>query len=259
MVIVEGETRVVIEHNVDRTRRESAAQKQARAAAAAHELCNHLQVVTSAFSIIRCFAGPTAPPSFEFVLRGAQTSIERAARLCRALVDTGGVDSRAPFRFQIAERLMALRDTIQLAAGPRVEISMSIAEDIPDAYCVVESFDDAILNIVVNGARAMPEGGTFSFTVCSGVIASDPLPCTVLTITDTGYGMRPEIAARAFESLFTTRAPGEGSGVGLAMVADFAQSAGGSVALSSRLGVGTVVTLCLPGRMRFARRSDTSD
>jgi len=68
----------------------------------------------------------------------------------------------------------------------------------------------------------------------------------LVTVTDTGTGMPPEVLARALDPFFTTKAPGKGSGLGLAQAYAFATQSQGSLALSSTPGQGTRVELCLP-------------
>jgi two-component system, cell cycle sensor histidine kinase and response regulator CckA len=67
-----------------------------------------------------------------------------------------------------------------------------------------------------------------------------------LTVSDTGCGMTEDVAARAFDPFFTTKPVGEGTGLGLATVYGIIKQAGGDLALDSRAGAGTTVTLYLP-------------
>ena len=67
-----------------------------------------------------------------------------------------------------------------------------------------------------------------------------------IAVADTGAGMAEDVAARAFEPFFTTKAVGRGSGLGLSQVYGFAQQSGGAVAVSTRQGEGTRVTIWLP-------------
>ncbi len=67
-----------------------------------------------------------------------------------------------------------------------------------------------------------------------------------MRVEDSGVGMGPAVLARAFEPFFTTKEDGRGTGLGLATVHGFIHQSKGAVALDSRVGEGTVVTLCLP-------------
>ena len=68
----------------------------------------------------------------------------------------------------------------------------------------------------------------------------------VLSVTDTGTGMPPEIIEHAIEPFFTTKEPGKGTGLGLSMVHGFAKQSGGHLSIYSEVGVGTTVRLFMP-------------
>ena len=68
----------------------------------------------------------------------------------------------------------------------------------------------------------------------------------VISVSDTGSGMPPEVLAHAFEPFFTTKAPAAGSGLGLSMVFGTMQQLGGTVHIYSEVGEGTTVRLYLP-------------
>lgn len=110
-------------------------------------------------------------------------------------------------------------------------------------------FEAAMLNLIVNARDAMVDGGTI--TLCAVEIASpaapsDTGPWIMITVADDGPGMEPAVLARATEPFVTTKPPGQGSGLGLAMVTDFARRAGGTFELDSAPGQGTRARLRLP-------------
>lgn len=225
-----------------------------RAANAAHDICNQLQIIESALNLISRSVQTDTSSTFDEVLRFARLAVDRAGSLSRAIVDTPVHGSDRSRRVSIAERLVALPELSLLASASNILIEHRVRDDVPDVLCDPDALADAMLNIIVNARRAMPCGGRIVISVAREAAALDDIPFAVLRIADTGCGMPPEIAARAFEPKFTTQATGEGSGLGLAMVADFARSAGGVAELESRVGVGTVITLRLRGLIKQVRQ-----
>jgi signal transduction histidine kinase len=75
----------------------------------------------------------------------------------------------------------------------------------------------------------------------------------VVTVTDSGCGMPPEVLEHAFEPMFTTKEAGSGSGLGLSMVYGFAKQSGGHVSVRSEVAQGTTVTVHLPAAEAEAR------
>ncbi|MEH3147392.1 MAG: histidine kinase famiy protein [Methylobacterium frigidaeris] len=113
----------------------------------------------------------------------------------------------------------------------------------------------ALLNVLLNARDAMPEGGTVTVRTGNLLIEDEdtalyktvpPGAYVVVSVTDTGSGMPPEILARVMEPFFTTKGEGKGTGLGLAMVYGFAKQSGGSVKIYSEVGHGTTVRLLFP-------------
>src|SRR6202040_2699681 len=68
----------------------------------------------------------------------------------------------------------------------------------------------------------------------------------VLAVCDTGTGMSPDVLARAFDPFYTTKAPGQGTGLGLSQVYGFVKQSDGHIGIDSKPGTGTTVTIFLP-------------
>ncbi len=108
-----------------------------------------------------------------------------------------------------------------------------------------EELREVFTNLLTNALEAMPRGGRL---VCGlGAEAG----AAVVTVRDTGVGMRPETARRVFEPFFTTKGP-QGSGLGLAVVWGIVTRHGGTVEVASRPGEGTTFTVRLPGARAVA-------
>ena len=119
----------------------------------------------------------------------------------------------------------------------------------------------SLLNLAINARDAMPEGGKLTFETrniaispADARVASGLRPgrYVVLSVLDTGRGMTQVVLRRALEPFFTTKPPGRGSGLGLAMVDGFVRQSGGRVGVSSRPGEGTRINLYFPSLERLS-------
>jgi CheY-like chemotaxis protein len=113
----------------------------------------------------------------------------------------------------------------------------------------------AIVNLAVNARDAMPDGGRLTLETANREL--DGVRSTgdgdvmrgafvMIAVADTGHGIPADIRERVFEPFFTTKGVGRGTGLGLSMVYGFARQTGGTVAIESEEGQGTVMRLFLP-------------
>jgi signal transduction histidine kinase len=108
----------------------------------------------------------------------------------------------------------------------------------------------AVLNLAVNARDAMPGAGVLTLAVENRSLDDERLGLkgdfVVLSMSDTGQGVPPEILPRVFDPFFTTKKGGPGAGLGLSQVHGFMHQSGGGVDIESRLGEGTTIRLYLP-------------
>jgi CheY-like chemotaxis protein len=114
---------------------------------------------------------------------------------------------------------------------------------LPPAIGDVNQLELAILNLSINARDAMPGGGVL--TIATAIASGEPNTVTI-AVSDTGCGMPPEVAERAFDPFYTTKPVGKGTGLGLSQVYGIVKQSGGDVTLESEPGKGTTVTLRLP-------------
>jgi CheY-like chemotaxis protein len=111
-----------------------------------------------------------------------------------------------------------------------------------------------VLALALNGRDAMPSGGTIGIKTQTVTIRErtpvdvEPGEYTVLSVTDSGEGMEPEVLRRIFDPFFTTKPPGEGTGLGLAAVHGIVEQSGGRTTVYSEPGLGTTFRIYLPAQ-----------
>ncbi len=134
--------------------------------------------------------------------------------------------------------------------GSLVRVIRDLEPGMPFALVDPDQLELAILNLCINARDAMPEGGTVTISTRRAEIHDDadlePGTYAVVAVADEGTGIPPEILERVCEPFFTTKAVGQGTGLGLAMVFGLAQQAGGRLRITSEVGQGTRIELALP-------------
>jgi Signal transduction histidine kinase len=139
--------------------------------------------------------------------------------------------------------------------GEDVIVRMTLADDLPSVHADPGQLEQVIMNLAANARDAMPRGGTLVFGTRLAVCDHDRSPFTsaetvvpraVLSVSDTGVGMEPSVAARVFEPFFTTKDPGRGTGLGLSTVYGIVKQSGGTITLDTKPGQGATFSICLP-------------
>ena len=152
----------------------------------------------------------------------------------------------------VKEALKMLRSSLPST----IEIRQTIEEDHGSVMADPTQIHQILINLCTNAAHAMRENGGVlgvSLTNTRVEIGSvekysdlNPGPYVKLTVSDTGRGMEPEIMDRIFDPYFTTKAVGEGAGLGLAVVYGIVKSSKGVVKVHSQPGKGSIFEIFLP-------------
>ena len=214
----------------------------------AHDFNNILSVIGGNLEMI---AAVDLPPAARRAVARAEDAAKRAARITQRLL---AFARRQPLREQtiaINSVLEDMTDILQRAVGPAIQVNMHLAPDVGEVTTDIDQFETAVLNLSVNARDAMPNGGALTIEA-EGVRfdgdAQDAPPGEYIrvSVSDTGFGMSPEVCARAIEPFFTTKDVGSGTGLGLSMVYGFMKQIGGHAQLYSEVGLGTRVSLFFP-------------
>ncbi len=188
----------------------------------------------------------SADPRTRAAVHGLEAATERAAILARRILRYPRMADDHEKLTHIDQVLAGIQDLITWAAGPAIKVELACRRDAPPILCNPRELENAVLNLVINARTAMPGGGRVVVACYGEDAAPRGAGTAVLRIADTGCGMSEESSRHMFEPFFTTRPPGVGGGLGLAIVADFVRRAGGTVRVESAVGSGTAITLRFP-------------
>jgi two-component system cell cycle sensor histidine kinase/response regulator CckA len=152
------------------------------------------------------------------------------------------------------ELVGGLDEMLQRLIGEDVKLLTCLDPNIATVRADGSQLEQVVMNLVLNARDALPRGGRV--TVQTASVAFDeptasprPIPSgdyVLLSVADTGVGMKAHVREHIFEPFFTTKELGKGTGLGLATVYGIVRQAGGHILVFSALGVGTVFKVYLP-------------
>ena len=185
----------------------------------------------------------------------ATSSAERAAALTHRLLAFSRRQTLNPKPTDVGGLIDGMAELIHGTVGPGIRVERRHGPGLWPMLCDPHQLESALLNLVINARDAMPDGGSLTVHAGNGtddasyardIPGTDPGQFGVLSVTDTGTGMAPDVVARVFDPFFTTKPMGEGTGLGLSMVYGFVKQSAGHVRIASTPGQGTTVRLYLP-------------
>ena len=204
----------------------------------AHDFNNLLTVILSCADFAARELGPDHKVRDDVV--EIQRAAERAAALTRQLLMFSRREVVTPEVFDFAALVRDLESLLARSLGELVELRIDIEEGLPAVLADRSRFEQVLVNLAVNARDAMSSGGVLTITVRGLADAVE------VCVRDEGSGMAPDVVERAFEPFFTTKAVGEGTGLGLATVHGVITDSGGTIAIESEAGRGTLVRFTVP-------------
>jgi PAS domain S-box-containing protein len=203
----------------------------------AHDFNN---VLLAALGHAELLAGKLEDPALRMHTARISEAAEAGRRLTAQLLGFGkgeqdvvaGVDATV-----VVAQTAAMAERL-LPGGVRIELRL------PGEPALVmanrSQLEQIILNLLVNSRDAIDGIGTIGLELARG----DGV--VTIAVSDTGSGIPPAARERIFETFYTTKAPGSGTGLGLATVHSIVSRLGGAIGLESEEGVGTTFTISLP-------------
>ena len=223
----------------------------------AHDFNKHLNAIILATDFLLTTHRPT-DPSFQDLMQIKHTS-NRAAGIVKQLLAFARKQTLLPQVLDVGDALSEFAFMLRRLIGEKVTLNVIHARDLWPVKVDLNQFQQVIVNLAVNAAHAMPDGG--KLTIRTANITADEarrfaykgMPAVaeyvLVDVADTGTGIAPDIMEKIFLPFFSTKEVGKGTGLGLATVYGIIKQTGGFVYPESEVGKGTTFRIFLPRHM----------
>ncbi|MDQ2147613.1 PAS domain-containing protein [Alcaligenaceae bacterium C4P045] len=220
----------------------------------AHDFNNLLAGITGALELMGVRMKQGRLQDLEKYRIAAHDAAARAALLTHRLLAFSRRQPLTPKVSDLNDVIDGMLELIQHSMTSAIAIECRPASNLWAAVVDVSQFENALLNLCINARDAMPDGGRIIIETGNQSVPADFAQdleiaegdYVVMTVSDTGSGMSPDIVAKVFEPFFTTKPIGKGTGLGLSMIYGFVKQSNGQVTISSTAGIGTQVRIYLP-------------
>ena len=218
----------------------------------AHDFNNLLMIIGGSLDLLH--RGAAESERTLALLDAARQGVARGAKLNQQLLAFSRRQDLHTEAICVSDLIPDFEHLLDRAVGEMVTVTIETADKLWYCHTDPHQLETAIVNLAINARDAMPNGGTLTLatenrtvgSVAAMAVGATPGEYVVVSVTDTGTGMSPEIATRVFEPFFTTKEVGKGTGLGLSQVYGFAKQSGGFVTIDTEIGRGTGILIHLP-------------
>ncbi len=225
----------------------------------AHDFNNLLTVILGSAAEVRALLPPDAPALEE--IAEIEHAGERATALTRQLLAYGRKQILSPRILDPARVVRGIEKLLRRSVSEQVEFVLRLAPSVRTVEADEAQLGQVLLNLAVNANDAMAGGGTLVIQTEDstlleptrvGTFIVPPGEYVLLSVSDTGHGIPPDVLPRVFEPFFTTQGVGRGTGLGLATVYGIVAQSGGHLTVESVVDVGTTFKVFFPARTLVA-------
>jgi two-component system, cell cycle sensor histidine kinase and response regulator CckA len=229
----------------------------------AHDFNNLLMVIRMSAEVLEQTTLTEAQRADVELIRDSERS---ASKLTQKLLTLG---RKQPLSVESLDLNSVVRAFIQLISRvlpAHIQVDFIAGASLPRVQLDAGQVEQVLMNLALNARDAMPEGGRLTIETEQVVVNGDYRRAhpwakqgryVLLSVSDTGIGMTPEVVERIFEPFFTTKQPGSGTGLGLAVAWGIVQQHGGMLHCYSEPGIGTAFKVYLPAAEQSASRVGT--
>jgi signal transduction histidine kinase len=220
----------------------------------AHDFNNMLAVIVGSLDIAKRQLH-VDPAKSERFIANALDGAQRGAQLTSRLLAFSRQQPLDPRPLDANKLVRETSELLRRSLGENIRLEAVLADDLWRILADAPQLESTLINLCVNSRDAMPEGGSLTLRTANvhldnadgrGGIDGNSGDYVAIVVRDTGCGMSPEVLARAFDPFYTTKAPGQGTGLGLSQVYGFVSQSGGHISIDSQPGTGATVSIHLP-------------
>ncbi|MEJ2587912.1 MAG: ATP-binding protein [Deltaproteobacteria bacterium] len=208
----------------------------------AHELNNPLNNVSITAEVLKLNYHDLGEAQVMEMIDEILTQTERASQIVKNLLEFSRTErphlGNLHIHDIIDQTLNLIKNQLVVA---RLQVEKRIAEGLPLIRGKRQDLQQALVNILLNGIQAMPDGGAITINADRG-----PEGYLRIDVSDTGTGIPPEALEQIFDPFFTTKGAGQGTGLGLSLVYSIIRTHGGYIEVKSEEGEGTTFSIFLP-------------
>lgn len=227
----------------------------------AHDFNNMLAIIMGSLDIARRRLDEDVNPRVAQGIDNAMEGARRAAALTSRLLAFSRQQPLSPQAIDPNRLVAGMSELLHRTLGEHIRIETVLAGGLWPAFADPSELENAIVNLAVNSRDAMAGGGQLTIETANAFLDEryarshaevTPGQYVMISVTDTGSGMPPEVIERAFDPFFTTKGVGKGTGLGLSQVFGYVKQSRGHVKIYSEPGEGTTIKIYLPRHLGTA-------
>ena len=209
-----------------------------------HDITNLLATIDCG---LRLLERQTEVEGRQLIVDRMRRSVQRGAISSCKLLGGNWIQQNGHTDITTRRDFVAAAEDLRHDVGPGRSLHTEIAQDLSDFAADQEDLYFALLDLCSNASAALQHNGEVVIFAKNSVPRPGASTGVVeIIVADDGSGMTDEVLRRAFDSNFTTKPVGQGSGLGLGQVQQFVQESGGAIEIKFEVGVGTAVRMLLP-------------
>jgi CheY-like chemotaxis protein len=221
----------------------------------AHDFNNMLAIIIGNLDLAQRRMTGHEDPRLLNSLQNARDGAQRAAVLTARLLAFSRQQPLAPEVIDVNKLVGGMSELLRRTLGEHIRIETVLAGGLWPSFADLSQLENAMLNLAVNARDAMPGGGHLTIETANTELDErysrmhsevEAGQYVMISITDTGTGMSPDVIDRAFDPFYTTKGPGKGTGLGLSQVYGYIKQSGGHIKIYSEIDRGTTVKIYLP-------------